>query len=98
MASGLSYKRASDPIVVESKSVLSISMAPKRPKKPKLMTRAKSMSDMKEARQRYDVRGRKESNRSIHELGIGADIDRPDELRYKRDTTHKTRDFRENVK
>lgn len=31
---------------------------------------------------------------SIKELGIGADIDRPEDFRHMRDTTYKTRDFR----
>jgi hypothetical protein len=61
----------------------------------KSITRAKSMSEIAVAKQRYSQRGKLESNLSIKELGIGADIDRPETVRTRKDVTHKTREFKE---
>ena len=69
-----------------------------REKRKKSIVRAKSLSEIKEAKLRYKVRGKLESNLSIKELGIGADIERPEDLRRNRDVTHKTREFKEFTK
>ena len=52
------------------------------------------MSEIAVAKQRYSQRGRLETNSSIKELGIGANIDRPETIRTKKDVTHKTREFK----
>lgn len=65
------------------------SPAPKR-----LLVRNRSMSEIARVKKLYGVKGLTyDPKASIKELGIGAQIDQPQDIRKKRDVTHKIRDY-----